>query len=221
MARRWFNKNQKRDRKGRWSKGGGAGASKPKLPAKSTSKTAAVAARRQTIQRRRNVAVTTIGAVALAANGRVALKHGAMAGVHASKGSYVMATAHGVSAATSAYRGISFATEIGIRNSKRFTSKQKETFSLRKAAVDKQVRNIERVSNAVLTGGYFLRVAGPVAVSYANSRRSKGPGVGPKVAGFLTQSNPPTASRNNASGLKVKSPRGGVYNLSSFKGKRV
>lgn len=216
MARRRFNKNQKRDKNGRWTSGGGSSskakvskaktATKTKAAAKPPSKTAAAAARRKTIQRRRNVAVTSIAAVSLAANGRMAVKHGAMAGVMMSRGRYIMASAHGVSSAASAYRGVSFAAELGVKNSKRFTAKQKETFSRRKANVDKQVRRVEKVSNAVLAGGYFLGVAGPVAASYARSRR---------------EGRVPAANALMA-GLKVNKPgRGGVYNLSSFKGKRV
>lgn len=214
MARRRFNKNQPRDKNGRWTSGGGAAK-------KAVGKTSAAAARRKTIQNRRNVAVGAIAAVGLAANGRIAIKHGVLAGTMASRGRYIMATAHGVSGAASAYRGISFATELGVRNSKRFTSKQKETFSRRKAAVDKQVRRVEKVSNAVLAGGYFLQVAGPVAASYARSRRGDA-GVGPKISGFLAGKEVPNVSRTGgARAKKVGASFGGVYNLSDFKGKRV
>lgn len=218
MARRRFNRNQPRDRNGRWTSGGGSSSAKR---SKTVSKSAAASARRKTIQRRRNVAVAGIAAVGLAANGRIAVKHGAMAGAMASRGRYVMATAHGVSAATSAYRGLSFAADLGVRNSKRFTAKQKATFTRRKEAVDKQVRRVERVSNAVLAGGYILSVAGPVAASYARSRRGN-TGVGPKISGFLAGKEVPNVSRSGgARAKKVGASFGGVYNLSDFKGKRV
>jgi hypothetical protein len=117
-----------------------------------------------------------------------------------------MATAHGVSAATSAYRGLSFAADLGVRNSKRFTAKQKATFTRRKEAVDKQVRRVEKVSNAVLAGGYILGVVGPIVASRVGSKR----GGSESAANALM------------AGLKVSSRgRGGAYNISGFKGKRV
>lgn len=207
MARRRFNKNQPRDKNGRWTSGGG---SARKVSSKNVSGRKPAKTQAQKVAIRRSAAAGAVAGAHLIMGGRNAVIHGGLAALHIKSARPVMAGAHISAAATGSYRAISNAASLVVHNNDRFSAEQRKNFDRRKNAIDKQVRRVERVQNAVIAGGYFLSVAGPVASPFIK----KG------AANYRARRE--SAPNSLIAGLKVAAAgRGGAYKISSFKGKRV
>lgn len=159
MARRFgkFNKNQPRDRNGRWtSKGGGSRAKAKSSP--STKKTPT------NKDYRSQIFGGAISAVASGAAGQPIL-----AGIAAT------------GAATAGYRLGSTVLAQRVNSSSRYSASQRDTFNRRKAAIDKQVGRLEKAQKVAAAGAFVAGFAMQAGNVYAtgkfaeNARLAKGP----------------------------------------------
>lgn len=158
MARRFgkFNKNQPRDRNGRWTSKGGSSRAKPKSSSPKKTPTQK--------EYRSQFLGGTISAVAAGAAGQP-----------------LVAAIAGAGAAAAGYRLGSTALARRVNTNSKYSAAQRDTFNRRKAIVDKQVGRFEKAQRVAAVGSVLGSFAMQGAQIYAtgkfaeNARLAKGP----------------------------------------------